>query len=316
MKLLLVDGHYYLYRSFFAIRELRNSRGEPTNAVYAFAKAIRKMVMDVRPTHGAVIWDAGIPARRMELQPAYKQQRPEMPDDLQKQEDPVRELCPLLGLQSLHLPRTEADDLIASYVRQAPTDTECIIATSDKDIYQLVGPCVRIYSTSKADLGGEEGSTAFALLGPEEVERKWGVPPAAIGDVLSLTGDTSDNIPGVPGVGPKTASSLIRQFGSLDHLLQNLEQISRPALKEKLAACIDLIHANREMVRLDEDLLLPVQSSSLQLSPDHAGLVSFFQKMEFRSLLEEAKEEARKAGIDCKAPARGASAAVEQGELF
>ena len=116
MRLLLVDGHYYLYRSYFAIRGLKNSRGEPTNAIYGFVKALRKMLLDLKPDLAAVIWDAGLPERRTTLQPAYKQHRDEMPNDLDLQQEPLRQVIPHLGVKNILLPNTEADDLIASYV--------------------------------------------------------------------------------------------------------------------------------------------------------------------------------------------------------
>ena len=235
MKLLLVDGHYYLYRSFYAIRGLRNSAGHPSNAIFAFAKALRKMLADVAPTHGAVLWDTGLPERRVALQPQYKQQRPEMPEDLECQEQPVIELCPLLGLRSIRVAATEADDLIAADAKAAPPGTQVVIATSDKDILQLATESVRIYSTSKADLGTAEPGATHALLGPEEVAAKRGVPAAAIADVLSLTGDASDNIPGVSGVGEKTAVGLIRQFGSVEELLAGLDRVPHEKLRSKLA---------------------------------------------------------------------------------
>jgi 5'-3' exonuclease len=320
MTLLLVDGHYYLYRSFYAIRNLSNSRGEPTNAIYAFAKALRKMLADVRPTHGAVFWDAGLPERRVALQPAYKEQRPPMPDDLAVQEQPVMEMCPLLGLASLSLPSTEADDLIASYTRAAPGEATVIIATSDKDIYQLVGEGVRIYSTAKADVEKAEGSAGFALLGPAEVEEKWGVPAAAIGDVLSLTGDSSDNIPGIPGVGSKTAAALIRQFGGLDALLGRLAEIEKSTLREKIEAHVDLIHTNREMVRLDEKIPLPVPFEELVFAPRHGELLDFLQQCEFKSLVADVAAEAGLSAPGATAE-HGAMAGpqksdLRQGELF
>ncbi len=119
MKLLLVDGHYYVYRSFFAIRNLSNSRGEPTNAIYGFIKTIRRMVKDLKPDLGAVIWDEGLPERRTTLQPEYKQQRAGMPDEMRPQLDFIRKLMPSLGFHSLGLPNTEADDLMASYTHEA-----------------------------------------------------------------------------------------------------------------------------------------------------------------------------------------------------
>jgi len=139
-RLLLVDGHYYLYRSFFAIRGLTNSKGEPTNAIYGFVKALRRMLADLKPDYAAVVWDAGLPERRTQLQPDYKQHRDEMPDDLEVQQEPIQAIVPLLGVASVFLENHEADDLIASYVTEARKEgIECVVATNDKDILQMVG---------------------------------------------------------------------------------------------------------------------------------------------------------------------------------
>jgi DNA polymerase-1 len=301
MRLLLVDGHYYLYRSFFAIRGLKNSRGEPTNAIYGFVKALRKMLADVKPDRAAVVWDAGLPARRVELQPAYKQNRSSMPDDLRPQEEWLQKNISLLGTQGVELQDTEADDLIASYAIAARNaGTEVVIATNDKDILQLVDDNIHIYSTNKTDI--KEGS--FALLGAAEVAEKWGVPAARIADVLALTGDSSDNIPGVPGIGGKTAVQLVTSHGSVQAMLENPSLIENPRLREKIITGSDIITANREMVRLDDDLPLPVPWESLEISPMYAELIAALRDCEFKSLVSEIETESGKA-----APSL-------QGELF
>ena len=301
MRLLLVDGHYYLYRSFFAIRGLKNSRGEPTNAIYGFVKALRKMLADVKPDRAAVVWDAGLPARRVELQPAYKQNRSSMPDDLRPQEEWLQKNIELLGTQSVELPNTEADDLIASYAIAARNaGTEVVIATNDKDILQLVDDNIHIYSTNKTYI--KEGS--FALLGAAEVAEKWGVPAARIADVLALTGDSSDNIPGVPGIGGKTAVQLVTSHGSVQAMLENPSLIENLRLREKIITGRDIITANREMVRLDDDLPLPVPWESLEISPMYAELLAALRDCEFKSLVSEIETESGKA-----APSL-------QGELF
>lgn len=304
MRLLLVDGHYYLYRSFFAIRGLKNSRGEPTNAIYGFLKALRKMLTDVKPDRAAVIWDCGLPSRRTELQPDYKQNRSEMPDELRPQEEWLQKNTPLLGVSCLEIQNTEADDLIAAYAVQARREgAEVVIATNDKDILQLVGDGISIYSTVKNDI--QEGS--FALLGTEAVRGKWGVDPARIADVLALTGDSSDNIPGVPGIGGKTAAALINEFGSLSFILDNPERVSNAKLREKLAVHRDLILANCEMVRLDDHLDLPAPWKSLEIHPRYPELIAALRDCEFKSLLKEVEDEA---GIPAPAVSR------IQGELF
>jgi len=289
MRLLLVDGHYYLYRSFYAIRGLRNSRGEPTNAIYGYAKAIRKMLADLKPDLAAVIWDCGLPARRTTLQPEYKQNRTPMPDDLRPQGDWLKKNIPLFGPASVSAENTEADDLIATYARAASEEgVEVIIATNDKDILQLTCDRIRIYSTAKPDAGAE----GFCLLGVPEVRAKWGVLPSQIADVLALTGDSSDNIPGVPGIGGKTAVALIAAHGSIENLLGNPDAISNPRLREKILAARELIAANREMVRLDEALPLPQAWSGFQLRPKYPELIAALRDCEFQGLLREVEAEA------------------------
>src|SRR6516225_10364515 len=204
MKLLLIDGHYYVYPSFFAIPNLSNSKGELTNAIFGFTKTLRLMLKHLQPALGAVFWDEGMPQKRVKLQPAYKETRKEMPKAMIPQLEFIQKLTPLLGFKNISLPNTEADDLMGCYAMAAckRLGMEVVLATNDKDLYQLVGPCVKVYTTAKADLASPKD--AFALLGEDEVTRKWGVPPALIGDVLAISGDSVDNIPGV-GIGRKTA---------------------------------------------------------------------------------------------------------------
>lgn len=290
-RLLLVDGHYYLYRSFFAIRGLRNSKGEPTNAIYGFVKALRRMLADLKPDYAAVIWDAGLPERRTLLQPEYKQHRDEMPDDLEVQQEPIQKIIPLLGVASIFLENQEADDLIASYVIEGVrAGLECVIATNDKDILQMVREGVWIYSTAKADVG--EGTGGFKLLGIPEVSEKWGVAPSLIADVLALTGDSADNIPGVPGIGAKTAAKWINQYGSLDRILRG-EGLDSKAL-EKVNASRALIIQNRQMVALDLDLPLPLPIQAMKVMPRYPELIAALRACDFRSLTSEVEGEAVK----------------------
>lgn len=221
MRLLLVDGHYYVYRSYFAILHLSNSKGEPTNAIFGFTKSLRLMLKHLQPDLAAVVWDKGLPQRRTELQPGYKETRKEMPAPMVPQLEIIQQLTPWLGFKSLALPDTEADDLMGCYaVKARERGIETILATNDKDLYQLVNTKVKIYSTAKADLASPKD--AFALLGEEEVTAKWDVAPALIGDVLAISGDSVDNIPGI-GLGRKAAAKLLHEFGSLEALLEGAE---------------------------------------------------------------------------------------------
>jgi 5'-3' exonuclease len=292
MKLLLIDGHYYVYRSFFAIPNLSNSKGEPTNAIFGFTKTLRLMVKHLQPELGAVFWDEGMPERRVKLQPAYKETRKEMPKPMVPQLQFIQEtLTALLGFRNISLPNTEADDLMGCYAIAAckRPGMEVVLATNDKDLYQLVGPCVKVYTTAKADLASPKD--AFALLSEEQVAAKWEVPPNLIGDVLALAGDSVDNIPGI-GVGRKTAAALIREFGGLDSLLANIDKVKSARTREKLMNSREQILENRKMVDLDCHLELPVPIDQLGIEPDYPNLVRALEQCEFKSLLQELRDEA------------------------
>jgi 5'-3' exonuclease len=295
VKLLLIDGHYYVYRSFFAIQNLSNSRGEPTNAIFGFTKTLRLMLKHLQPELGAVFWDEGLPEKRMTLQPAYKETRKEMPPPMVPQLDFIQEeLTTLLGFKNISLPNTEADDLMGCYTLAASRrDIDVVLATNDKDLYQLVGPSVKIYTTAKADLLSPKD--AFALLGEPEVTAKWGVPPNLIGDVLALSGDSVDNIPGA-GIGRKTAATLLREHGGLDSLLANIDKIKSARTREKLTMGRERIQQNRKMVELDCDTTLPVPIDELRIRPDYPALLAALERCEFKSLLQEVRDEAARAG--------------------
>ena len=212
-KLLLIDGSYYTYRSFHAIRGLTNSRGEPTNAIFGFAKTVRRMLKDLKPDLAAVCWDEGLPARRTELQPEYKQHRSEMPAEMVPQIPFIRDLVPKLGLHGVALPDTEADDLMASYSCTAHArGMEVILATNDKDLLSLWKTISSFIRRPRLTLASPDEMYHAARSGGdlEEMGRAAGT---CILDVLALSGDASDNIAGVPGVGPKTATTLIQNGG-------------------------------------------------------------------------------------------------------
>src|SRR5256886_4700116 len=294
MKLLLIDGHYYVYRSFFAIPNLSNSKGEPTNAIFGFTKTLRLMLKHLQPELGAVFWDEGMPERRVKLQPAYKETRKEMPVPMVPQLDFIQKLTPLLGFKNVSLPDTEADDLMGCYaIAACKRDIDVVLATNDKDLYQLVGPCVRVYTTAKADLPSPKD--AFTLLGETEVTAKWDVPPKLIGDVLALTGDSVDNIPGV-GFGRKTAAALVREFGGLDALLAKIDKVKSERTRGKLANARDQIAQNRKMVLLDCAMELQIPIDDLRIKPDYPAVIAALEKCEFKSLLQEVREEAARMG--------------------
>jgi 5'-3' exonuclease len=302
MKLLLIDGHYYVYRSFFAIPNLSNSRGEPTNAIFGFTKTLRLMIKHLQPDLGAVFWDEGMPERRVKLQPAYKETRKEMPMPMVPQLELIQtKLTALLGFTNISVPNTEADDLMGCYAMAAckRKGMEVILATNDKDLYQLIGPCVKVYTTAKGDLASPKDP--FALIGEAEATAKWGVPPKLIGDVLALTGDSVDNIPGVGGLGRKTASALISEFGGLDNLLTEIDKVKSDKMRVKLIAAREQIEQNRKMVELDCHMELPAPIDDLKIRPDYPPLIRELERCEFKSLLQEVKEEAARVATSTQA---------------
>lgn len=290
----MIDGHYYVYRSFFAIPPLSNSRGEPTNAILGYTKTVRRMLKDLQPEMGAVFWDEGLPQKRVELQAAYKETRKEMPLPMIPQLDFIRDLTPLMGFKNISLPNTEADDLMGCYaIAAAKRGHEVILATNDKDLFQLVTNKVKVYTTAKADLVSPKDT--YALLGEAEVVAKWNVPPALIGDVLAIAGDSVDNIPGA-GIGRKAAAALVKEHGSLTSLLNNLDAVKSPRSREKLGAAREQILQNRKMVELDCSTELPVPLEELPIKPDYAALLDVLEKCEIKSVLQEVREEQAKAG--------------------
>jgi DNA polymerase-1 len=199
-----------------------------------------------------------------------------------------------MGFTSIAKPNTEADDLMACYTIAAGTQQiQTVLATNDKDLFQLVNDSVKVYSTNKADLKNPKDS--HALLGVSEVTAKWGVPPQSIGEILALTGDSVDNIPGIEGIGQKTAASLIAEFGTIERLLENLDRIPSIKLREKLAANREKIDQNRRMVRLEIDHEIPVRVVDLKIRPNYPAYLAGLKKWEFRRLLAEVEEEAKRA---------------------
>jgi DNA polymerase-1 len=252
------------------------------------------MVKHLQPDLGAVVWDEGLPQKRVELQPAYKETRKEMPKPMIPQLEFIqKQLTTLLGFRNISLPDTEADDLMGCYAISAckRTDMDVVLATNDKDLFQLVGPCVKVYTTAKTDLASPKD--AFALLGEEQVTAKWDVPPGLIGDVLALTGDSVDNIPGI-GIGRKSAAALISEFGGLEPLLNNFDKVKSVRTREKVASAREQILQNRKMVDLDCDMDLPVPIDDLRIEPNYSALIAALEKCEFKSLLQEVRDEAAK----------------------
>jgi len=214
--LILVDGSSYLYRAYHAFPPLTNSAGEPTGAMYGVLNMLRSLLLQYQPSHVAVVFDAKGKTFRDELFAEYKSHRPPMPDDLRAQIEPLHKMVKAMGLPLLVTPGVEADDVIGTLALEAEKAGHAVlISTGDKDMAQLVTPNVTLINTMNN-----------TILGPQEVCDKYGIPPELIIDFLALMGDASDNIPGVPGVGEKTAQGLLQGLGGLDVLYANLDSIA------------------------------------------------------------------------------------------
>ena len=227
-KLLLVDAFSQVFRGYFAVRALSTASGVPTNAVFAMTKLLLKLQQEYGDCDGAFVFDKGKCAARLELAPAYKANRPPMPEDLRAQMEPIRNMIRAFGWPIVESEGFEADDLIGA-AAAADTEREVLILSSDKDLSQLINERVKMLVPDRDGKG-------LLVRDIEATKEKFGVPPEGIVDYLSLIGDSSDNIPGVEGVGPKTAASLISQFGSIEAMLAAPEKIAKENLRAKIMA--------------------------------------------------------------------------------
>ncbi|BCW92311.1 MAG: DNA polymerase I, thermostable [Thermoanaerobaculum sp.] len=281
-RLLLVDGHSNLYRAFFALKtRLTAPDGTPTGAVYGFLRMFHKMLRELAPTHVAVAFDVSRETFRTRMLESYKAQRQPMPEELRAQVPLVQKALELLGIKLLLFPDVEADDMMASLAaRAAGEGHEVIIATVDKDLMQLVrDPHIRLWHTRLERLLDEAG-----------VAEVFGVPPAQVVEVLALEGDASDNIPGCPGVGEKTARELIRRFGSVEAMYERLSEVTPPRAQKALAENRKLVALSRELVELKRDLELPFGLEELARRPPSPELANFYRSLGFASLLAELGE--------------------------
>src|SRR5262245_47396308 len=238
-KLLIVDGHAYAYRAFHAIRSLNSPTGAPTNAIFGFIKMTQKMQAQLQPSHLAVVWDGGLAAERMADHPEYKSQRPPMPDQLESQIEEIAAWRQAAGLSSLCQEGVEADDWIASIARRAAEEMPVVIASSDKDFMQLVSPRIGLLNPN---------DKSERIWTADDVRAKTGILPERIVDLLALIGDAVDNIPGVPGVGTKTATDLILQFGSIEALYSRLAEVKSERLRANLTAATDIVRRNQRLI--------------------------------------------------------------------
>ncbi len=297
--LYLVDGSGFIFRAYHRLPPLTNPQGTPVGAVYGFTAMLWKLVNELNnseaPSHLAVILDAGSHTFRNDMYADYKANRPPPPEDLVPQFPLIRDAVRAFSIPCIEEAGVEADDIIASYAREAlAAGYNVTVVSSDKDLMQLVAPGLDLYDTMNNK-----------RIDRDAVIEKFGVPPEKVGDVLALMGDTADNVPGVRGVGPKTAAELIQQFGDVEGVIANIASIKKPKLKETLANSIDMARLSLELVRLKDDVALAEPLDALGLRPPPpAPLAAFLSHHGFKAMLA-------KLGREGGAEGKAASASVQ-----
>jgi DNA polymerase-1 len=285
-RLFLVDGMSHIYRAYYAIRGLSNSKGLPTNAIYGFTSMLRKLIQDEKPDYIGVAIDLEGPTVRHEKFEAYKATRKPMPEDLVQQIPYIRRVCEIFRLPILSYPGYEADDVIGTLAGQAVKQgLTAILVTSDKDILQLVSDHVLVLDPMKDNM----------ILDPGKVVEKFGIKPEQVPDLLGLWGDTVDNIPGAPGIGEKGARELIQAFGTLENCLQNWDKVNKKTYQASLRDNAELIRMSLELATIQKDLPLELDLSALVLcEPDRKAAFELFAELEFRSLMREFLDEEKR----------------------
>ena len=283
--LYLIDGSGFIFRAYHALPPLtRKSDGLPVGAVAGFCNMLHKMLTGFGtggPTHLAVIFDYSGKTFRNDLYPDYKAHRPPTPEDLVPQFPLIREATRAFGLPSVEMEGYEADDLIATYARQAAgAGATVTVVSSDKDLMQLVGGGIEMLDPMKN-----------RAIGPDQVREKFGVGPERVVDVQALAGDSTDNVPGAPGIGVKTAALLIEEYGDLDTLLERAAEIKQPKRRQSLIDNADQIRLSRELVRLRDDVpgVEPL-GGFVTVEPDPEALLGFLARMEFRTMTNRIAE--------------------------
>jgi DNA polymerase-1 len=281
-KLYLIDASGFLFRAYFAIRNITNARGESTNALFGFIRSLLKLFKDFHPDHVVAVFDGeNNSAAREAIYEQYKAHRSECPKDLGYQIDWAREFCELMGIPHLNISNVEADDTMGTVAKWAEKQGyTSFLCTSDKDMCQLVNEQIKILNTYKDNL----------ILGPAEVEENFGVRPDQIIDLLAIIGDSSDNVPGVSGIGPKTASALLKEYGTLDNLLAQVDQLTGKK-REQLTQGREMALLSRKLVELNTEVEVPHDESFYKLgAPNRPKLREFYADKNFNTLIKELEE--------------------------
>ena len=274
--LYLIDGNSYIYRAFYAIKGLSNASGFPTNAIFGFTNMLLKVLREKKPDYFAIVFDSPVPTERHKTYEAYKAHRPSMPDELKLQIQPIKEIINAFNISNIEIEGYEADDVLGTIAKKAEKEgLDVYIITSDKDINQILSPKIKTYDTMKDKITEEK-----------DVVERFGVEPSRFPEIIALMGDASDNIPGVHGIGEKTAVSLLKEFGSIDNIIQNHSRIKKPKLKEAISENIENIKLSLKLATIDTNVPLEISIEEFKpKEPDRTKLLDFLRKFEFSSLL-------------------------------
>ena len=283
-KLFLLDGTALAYRAYYAFigRPLVTSGGMNVSAVYGFTNSLIKILEEEKPDYIAVVFDSSQPTFRHEMHPEYKATREKMPEDMAIQLQKLKEVIEAFNIPILEIPGYEADDVMGTIAKIAESKgIETYLVTGDKDFLQLVSPMIKIYRPTK-------GLADIEIVDVDKVKQEWGVTPEQIVDVLGLMGDKVDNVPGVPGIGEKTAVQLIKEFGSIENLIKNVDRIPTQKIKENLKSSIEKALLSKTLVTIKTDVPLDINIYSLKASqPNREKLAELFNELEFKSLIKK-----------------------------
>ncbi|MFZ1082967.1 MAG: 5'-3' exonuclease H3TH domain-containing protein, partial [Candidatus Kryptoniota bacterium] len=286
-RFFLLDGTALAYRAYFAMisHPLINSKGQNTSAVFGFANYLMKIIGDEKPDYLVAVFDTGEPTFRHKEYPEYKATREKMPEEMISQLTHIKKMLNAFGVPTVERPGYEADDVIGTLALLAAKENiDVFMVTADKDFMQLVTPKIKMYKPGKS-------GTDVEIVDEKGVEKKFGVKPSQVIDVLALTGDAVDNVPGIKGIGEKTAIPLIQKYGTVEKVLSNADKIERPALREKLKEGKEMAFLSKKLVTIKTDVPLGVDFHTLkEKNSDSAEIARIFNELDFRSLIKKAQQ--------------------------
>ncbi len=277
MNLYLIDGNSSFYRAYHAIRGLTNSKGFPTNAIYGFTNMILKIIREKKPDAVAIAFDSPVPTERHRIYEEYKAQRPETPNDLIVQIPHIKEIIKAFNMPAFEMPGYEADDIICTIAKKAASQgVSVFILSGDKDMMQVVGNGIKIYDPMKD-----------VIIDENYVMERFGLPPERITEAMALTGDAIDNIPGVKGIGEKTAKELLSKTGSLDELINHPERIESERIRKMITDNIENIKLSKVLATIDTNIPIDMSIQDMTIKePDWPKLLNMFSEFEFKSLIK------------------------------